>query len=43
MYNDEVLEVHEKFLDTAKNFHSSVKNKDSDKFCQDIIDAREFL
>lgn len=43
MYNDEVLEVHEKFLDTAKNFHSSVKQKDSEKFCQDIIEAREFL
>lgn len=43
MYNDEVLNVHEKFLDTAKNFHNSVKNKDSDKFCQDILEAREFL
>ena len=43
MYNDEVLEVHEKFLDTAKNFHTSVKSKDTDKFCQDIIEAREAL
>lgn len=43
MYNDEVLEVHEKFLDTAKNFHNSVKSADTDKFCKDIIDAREFL
>jgi len=43
MYNDEVLEVHEKFLDTAKNFHNSVQQKDSEKFCSDIIDAREFL
>ena len=43
MYNDEVLEVHEKFLDTAKNFHRSVQNKDSEKFCQDIMQARDFL
>lgn len=43
MYNDEVLEVHEKFLDTAKNFHASVKQGDTDKFCQDIIEAREAL
>lgn len=43
MYNDEVLWVHDKFLDTANNFHSSVKNKDYDKFCWDIISAREFL
>lgn len=43
MYNDEVLWVHEKFLDTANNFHSSVKNKDYDKFCSDIISAREFF
>lgn len=43
MYNDEVLWVHEKFLDTANNFHNSVKNKDYDKFCSDIISAREFL
>lgn len=43
MYNDEVEEVHEKFLDTANNFHNSVKNKDYDKFCCDIVSAREFL
>jgi len=43
MYNDEVLWVHEKFLDTANNFHSSVKDKDYDKFCSDIVSAREFL
>ncbi len=43
MYNDEVLGVHESFLDTANNFHTSVKNKDYDKFCSDIISAREFL
>lgn len=43
MYNDEVLEVHEKFLDTAKDFHTSVSEKNSGKFCQDIIDAREYL
>lgn len=43
MYNEEVLEVHEKFLDTAKNFHASVKNRDSAKFCQDILDARQVL
>lgn len=43
MYNDEVLGVHEAFLDTANNFHSSVKNKDYDKFCSDIVSAREFL
>jgi len=43
MYNDEVLTVHEKFLDTANNFHQSVKNKDYDKFCSDIVAAREFL
>lgn len=43
MYNDEVLWVHEKFLDTAKNFHTSVKEKDYDKFCQDVVDARDFL
>jgi len=43
MYNDEVLEVHEKFLDTAKNFHRSVQDKDSEKFCQDIMHARDFL
>lgn len=43
MYNDEVLWVHEAFLDTANNFHSSVKNKDYDKFCSDIVSAREFL
>lgn len=43
MYNDEVLWVHEAFLDTANNFHNSVKNKDYDKFCWDIISAREFL
>jgi prephenate dehydrogenase len=43
MYNDEVLEVHEKFLDTANNFHNSVKNKDYDTFCSDIVSAREFL
>ncbi len=43
MHNDEVLWVHEKFLDTANNFHSSVKNKDYEKFCSDIVSAREFL
>ena len=43
MYNDEVLSVHEKFLDTANNFHVSVKNKDYDKFCSDIVAARNFL
>lgn len=43
MYNDEVIQVHEKFLDTAKNFHNSVKDKDYDKFCSDVIDAREYL
>lgn len=43
MYNDEVLEVHEKFLDTAKNFHKSVQGRDSAKFCKDIIEAREAL
>lgn len=43
MYNDEILDVHEKFLDTAKNFHTSVKDKDYDKFCSDIIAAKEFL
>ena len=43
MYNDEVLEVHEKFLDTAKNFHQSVQDKNSEKFCRDITEARAFL
>ncbi len=43
MYNDEILSVHEKFLDTAKNFHSSVQRKDTQKFCQDIIEARNAL
>lgn len=43
MYNDEVLEVHEKFLDTAKNFHESVEQKNVEKFCRDVVDARDFL
>ncbi len=43
MYNDEVWEVYEAFLETAYNFHTSVKNKDAQKFCQDIIEARDFL
>jgi len=43
MYNEEVLEVHEKFLDTANNFHKSVQEKDAWKFCSDIISAREFF
>ena len=43
MYNDEVLGVHEAFLDTANNFHNSVKNKDYEKFCWDVVAAREFL
>jgi prephenate dehydrogenase len=43
MYNDEMLEVHEKFLDTANNFHSLVQNKDHDAFCADIVSARDFL
>lgn len=43
MYNDEVLCVHEAFLDTAQNFHDSVKSKDYDRFCTDIVSAREFF
>lgn len=43
MYNEQVLWVHEAFLETANNFHNSVKNKDYDKFCSDIVSAREFL
>ena len=43
MHNDEVLWVHEKFLETAANFHSSVKQKDIQKFCSDIESARDFL
>jgi len=43
MYNDQVLEVHEKFLDTAKNFHRSVQEKNIEKFCGDIVSAREFF
>ena len=43
MYNDEILEVHNTFIDTAHNFRDSVKNKDYDKFCDDIVEAREFL
>lgn len=43
MYNPEVLAVHEKFLETAKNFHDSVQQKDSGKFCRDIEEARDFL
>jgi prephenate dehydrogenase len=41
MYNDEVLWVHEAFLETAHNYHDSVKDKNYDKFCADIIAARE--
>lgn len=43
MYNDEVIPVHEAFLDTAKNFHSSVAEKNTIKFCDDIVAARDFL
>ncbi len=43
MFNEEVLEVHEKFLETAHNFHTSVKNRELEKFCSDIESARDFL
>ncbi|NDK10154.1 prephenate dehydrogenase/arogenate dehydrogenase family protein [Candidatus Gracilibacteria bacterium] len=43
MFNDEILEVHEKFLDTAQNFHTSVKSGNKEKFCLDIESARDFL
>lgn len=40
MYNDEILPVHEAFLETAKNFHTSVRCKDREKFCRDIEEAK---
>jgi len=43
MYNEEVLEVHEAFLETAKNFHASVSTKDSDKFISDVEEAKHFI
>jgi len=43
MYNDEIWGVHEAFLTTTKNFNDSVKNKDVEKFCSDILSAREAL
>lgn len=43
MYNEQIIHVHENFLDTAKNFHNTVQNKDVEKFCSDIISAREFF
>lgn len=43
MYNDEIVEVHKKFMETSENFHKSVIHKDSNKFCQDVYDARDFL
>jgi len=43
MYNDEILPVHEAFLETAKNFHLSVQSKNIQKFCGDIEEARDFF
>jgi len=43
MYNDEVLGVHEAFLETAHNFHDSVTLGNSDKFCSDVVSARDFI
>jgi len=43
MYNDEILPVHEAFLETAKNFHTTVLQKSSQKFCEDILKTRDFL
>jgi len=43
MYNDEILPVHAAFLETAKNFHTTVLEKSSQKFCEDILKTREFL
>jgi len=43
MYNAEVLKVHEVFLETSKDFHTAVKEKNIEKFCGDILEARDFL
>ncbi|MCH8519104.1 prephenate dehydrogenase/arogenate dehydrogenase family protein [Candidatus Gracilibacteria bacterium] len=43
MYNEEVIEVHEAFLETAKNFHTSVSMKDKKKFIADVEEARGFI
>jgi len=43
IHNEKVLDVHEAFLETAKNFHTSVLEKSPQKFCEDIFSAREFL
>jgi len=43
MYNDEIMEVHQKFLETSQDFHAAVKNKDYNTFCQDILEARESI
>lgn len=43
MYNEEVLEVHEAFLSTAKNFHISVQEKNTQKFLSDVRDARAYV
>lgn len=43
MYNEEVLSIHEAFLETAKNFHKSVSFKDTQKFISDIEEARDYI
>ena len=43
MYNEEVLGVHKAFLETAKNFHTSVSSRDSDKFIADVEEAKNFI
>ncbi len=43
MHNEEVLEVHEAFLETAKNFHSSVSTKDATKFITDVEQAKNYI
>ncbi len=43
MYNDEVLSVHEAFLETTHNFHDSVRSWDSGKFCHDVLAAKDFV
>ncbi len=43
IYNSEIWKVHENFLDAAKDFHTSIKDRDIQAFCSDRESAREFF